>query len=194
MNAPCSILSAPGNFFDRRASNYPMELGVIGLGKMGGYMTERWQLAGHQIVAYDLDKGAVARVAQKGAKPADSLESMVKQLAAPRAVWMMVPSGDPVDQTIAKLTPYLAKGDTIIDGGNSNYKDSQLRAAELKTKGFNFIDAGTSGGIWGLKEGYSLMIGGDKDVVTRLSPIFRSARAAAIRAGDTSDRWARVIS
>ncbi len=118
-----------------------MELGVIGLGKMGGYMTERWQLAGHQIVAYDLDAGAVARVAQKGAKPANSLESLVKQLAPPRAVWIMVPSGDPVDQTIAKLTQYFSPGDTIIDGGNSNYKDSQRRAAELKAKGFSFIDA-----------------------------------------------------
>lgn len=156
-----------------------MELGVIGLGKMGAYMTERWQLAGHQIVAFELDAGAVARVAQKGAKPANSLESLVKQLAAPRAIWMMVPSGDPVDQTIAKLAPLMAKGDTIIDGGNSNYKDSQRRAAELKAKGFGFIDAGTSGGIWGLKEGYSLMIGGEKDVVTRLSPIFEALAPAA---------------
>jgi 6-phosphogluconate dehydrogenase len=156
-----------------------MELGVIGLGKMGGYMTERWQLAGHQIVAYDLDAAAVKRAAQKGAKPADSLESMVKQLAAPRAIWMMVPSGDPVDQTIGKLTPLLSKGDVIIDGGNSNYKDSQRRAAELKTQGFGFVDAGTSGGIWGLKEGYSLMVGGEKDVVARLTPIFSALAPAA---------------
>ena len=158
-----------------------MELGVIGLGKMGGYMTERWQLAGHQIVAYDLDAGAVQRAAQKGAKPADSLESMVKQLSAPRAIWMMVPSGDPVDQTIGKLTPLLSKGDVIIDGGNSNYKDSQRRAAELKTQGFGFVDAGTSGGIWGLKEGYSLMVGGEKDVVARLTPIFSALAPAADR-------------
>jgi 6-phosphogluconate dehydrogenase len=155
-----------------------MELGVIGLGKMGGYMTERWQLAGHQIVAFDLDAGAVKKVAQKGAKPADSLESMVKQLAAPRAIWMMVPSGDPVDQTIRKLTALMSPGDTIIDGGNSNYKDSQRRAAELKTQGFGFIDAGTSGGIWGLKEGYSLMVGGEKEIVTRLSPIFEALAPA----------------
>jgi len=156
-----------------------MELGVIGLGKMGGYMTERWQLAGHQIVAFDLDPAAVARAAQTGAKPADSLESMVKQLAAPRAIWMMVPSGDPVDQTIAKLLPLLSAGDTMIDGGNSNYKDSQRRAAELKPKGLDFIDAGTSGGIWGLKEGYSLMIGGDKAAVERLKPIFEALAPAA---------------
>ena len=109
-----------------------MELGVIGLGKMGGYRpTERWQLRrSSDCCAYDLDAGAVQRVAQKGAKPADSLESMVKQLAAPRAIWMMVPSGDPVDHTIQKLTALMSPGDTIIDGGNSNYKDSQRRAAE----------------------------------------------------------------
>jgi 6-phosphogluconate dehydrogenase len=155
-----------------------MELGVIGLGKMGGFMTERWQNAGHQIVAFDLDKAAVERAAKKGAKPADSLESMAKQLAAPRAVWMMVPSGDPVDQTIAKLMPFLSQGDTIIDGGNSNYKDSQRRAAELKTKGIAFVDAGTSGGVWGLKEGYSLMVGGEKDAVARLTPIFEALAPA----------------
>jgi 6-phosphogluconate dehydrogenase len=104
---------------------------------------------------------------------------MVKNLKTPRAVWIMVPAGAPVDQTIEKLLPAMEPGDTFIDGGNSNYKDSQRRYAELKTKGFNFVDAGTSGGIWGLKEGYSLMIGGDKEPVERLTPIFEALAPAA---------------
>lgn len=156
-----------------------MELGVIGLGKMGGFMTERWQRAGHQIVAFDLDASAVARVKEKGAKGADSIDSLVSQLKAPRAVWIMVPSGDPVDQTIAKLTEHLGPGDVIIDGGNSNYKDTQRRAGQLRQKGVYYIDAGTSGGIWGLKEGYSLMVGGEKEPVDRLTPIFEALAPAA---------------
>jgi 6-phosphogluconate dehydrogenase len=103
-----------------------------------------------------------------------SLEDLVKNLAAPRAIWMMVPAGDPVDETVAKLEPLIAQGDTFIDGGNSNYKDTQRRHAAAAAKGFHFVDCGTSGGIWGLKEGYSLMIGGDKEPVTRLNPIWEA--------------------
>jgi 6-phosphogluconate dehydrogenase len=151
-----------------------MQLGLIGLGKMGGNMAERLRLAGHTVVGYDRSADVVKKFAESGNVGADSLEDMVSKLKGPRAVWIMVPAGKPVDDTIATLMPMMEKGDTFIDGGNSNYKDSQRRYAELKPKGFNFVDCGTSGGIWGLKEGYSMMIGGDEDVVARLNPIFEA--------------------
>jgi 6-phosphogluconate dehydrogenase len=151
-----------------------MELGMIGLGKMGGYMTERLIKGGHRVVGFDRDAATVQQIAGKGAQDANSLESLVTQLKAPRAIWLMVPAGAPVDSTIASLLPHLSEGDTIIDGGNSNYRDSMRRAAELKPKNINFVDVGTSGGVWGLKEGYSMMIGGDAAVVERLSPIFKT--------------------
>jgi 6-phosphogluconate dehydrogenase len=151
-----------------------MELGMIGLGKMGAFMTERLVRGGHRVVAFDRDPAAVKRVADKGAAGIDSLDKLVGQLKAPRAVWLMVPSGAPVDQTIDLLTPHMAPGDTIIDGGNSYYKDSQRRAAALQQKKMNFVDCGTSGGVWGLTEGYSMMVGGDADVVKRLAPIFQT--------------------
>jgi 6-phosphogluconate dehydrogenase len=151
-----------------------MELGMIGLGKMGGFMVERLVRGGHRVVGYDRDAAAVQRVVEKGAGSADSLEKMIAQLKPPRAIWLMVPSGAPVDQTIDALTPHLAPGDAIIDGGNSNYKDSVRRAAALGQKKLHFVDCGTSGGIWGLTEGYSMMVGGDADVVKRLAPIFQT--------------------
>jgi 6-phosphogluconate dehydrogenase len=151
-----------------------MELGLIGLGKMGGNMAERLRLAGHKVVGFDFNADAVKRLTDAGSVGAKSLEDLVRELAAPRAVWIMVPSGDPVDETIAKLEPFFEKGDTFIDGGNSNYKDSQRRHAALSAKGFHFVDVGTSGGIWGLREGYSMMIGGDKEPVERLRPIFEA--------------------
>jgi 6-phosphogluconate dehydrogenase len=151
-----------------------MELGMIGLGKMGAFMTERLVRGGHRVVGLDRDTAAVQRVIDKGAAGADSLEKLIGQLKAPRAVWLMVPAGAPVDQTIDQLAPLLAAGDTIIDGGNSYYKDSVRRAAALAPKKINFVDSGTSGGIWGLTEGYSMMVGGDADVVKRLSPIFET--------------------
>jgi 6-phosphogluconate dehydrogenase len=156
-----------------------VELGMIGLGKMGANMVERLQRAGHHIVGYDRDPAAVQQVAEKGATPAGSLDALVRELKPPRAIWIMVPSGDPVDQTIHALLPNLTRGDVLIDGGNSNYKDSQRRAAELILKGFPFVDVGTSGGIWGLKEGYSMMIGGDRETVSHLRPIFESLAPAA---------------
>lgn len=151
-----------------------MELGIIGLGKMGFNMAERLKLAGHQVVGFDFNKDATAKLTASGSLGVNSLEELVKNLSAPRAIWIMVPSGDPVDQTIAKLEALLEKGDTIIDGGNSNYKDTQRRHAAVTKKGFEYIDCGTSGGVWGLKEGYSLMIGGDKAPVERLTPIFQA--------------------
>ena len=151
-----------------------MELGIIGLGKMGGNMAERLHQAGHKVVGFDFSADAVKRLTDAGSVGVSSLADLVKNLSAPRAIWIMVPSGDPVDETIAKLKPSMQKGDTFIDGGNSNYKDSQRRYAELKAQGFNFVDVGTSGGVWGLKEGYSMMIGGDKEPVERLRPIFEA--------------------
>ncbi len=151
-----------------------MELGIIGLGKMGFNMAERLRLAGHKVVGFDFAKDVTAKLTATGSVGVDTLEDLIKNLAAPRAIWLMVPAGDPVDETVAKLEPLMQKGDTFIDGGNSNYKDTQRRHAEAAAKGFEFIDCGTSGGIWGLKEGYSMMVGGDKEPVERLTPIFQA--------------------
>jgi 6-phosphogluconate dehydrogenase len=149
-----------------------MELGMIGLGRMGANMTERLLAGGHRVISYDRSPEAIQRVVDKGAVGAHSLADFIKQLTLPRVVWLMVPSGDPVDQTIEQLLPHLAKGDILIDGGNSNYKDSVRRAEKLKPQGIHFVDAGTSGGIWGLKLGYCMMVGGEQEIVTRLEPIF----------------------
>jgi 6-phosphogluconate dehydrogenase len=151
-----------------------MELGMVGLGKMGAFMTERLVKGGHRVVGYDRDNAAVQKIVEKGAGGAASLDSMVSQLKTPRAIWLMVPAGDPVDQTIAALVPHLAEGDTILDGGNSYYRDDLRRAATLKQHKLNFVDVGTSGGVWGLTEGYSMMVGGDEALVKRLSPIFQT--------------------
>jgi 6-phosphogluconate dehydrogenase len=151
-----------------------MELGMIGLGKMGGFMTERLVRGGHRVIGFDRDPAVVQKLAEKGAGSANSLDNIISQLKPPRAIWLMVPAGDPVDQTIAALVPHLAPGDTIIDGGNSYYKDSMRRAAALAPKKINFVDCGTSGGVWGITEGYSMMVGGEADVVKRLSPIFET--------------------
>jgi 6-phosphogluconate dehydrogenase len=151
-----------------------MELGMIGLGKMGAFMTERLVRGGHRVVGFDRDAAAVQRVVDKGAAGIDSVEKLIGQLKAPRVIWLMVPSGAPVDQTIDLLTPHFAPGDTIVDGGNSYYRDSMRRGAALAQKKLNFVDCGTSGGIWGLTEGYSMMVGGDAEVVKRLAPIFQT--------------------
>ena len=163
-----------------------MELGIIGLGKMGFNMAERLRLAGHKVVGFDFNKDATARLTSTGALGVNSLEDLVANLSAPRAIWIMVPSGDPVDQTIAKLVPLMQAGDTFIDGGNSNYKDTQRRHAEATAKGFHYVDCGTSGGVWGLQEGYSLMIGGDVEPVERLTPIFETL------APGKTEGWGRV--
>ncbi len=163
-----------------------MELGMIGLGKMGGFMVERLVRGGHKVVGFDRDTAAMQRVAEKGAGGADSLEKLIGQLRPPRAIWLMVPAGAPVDQTIDLLTPHLLPGDTVIDGGNSYYKDSVRRAKSLAEKNFNFVDCGTSGGVWGLKEGYSMMIGGEAAVVQRLAAIFQTLAPAPDKG------WGRV--
>jgi 6-phosphogluconate dehydrogenase len=155
-----------------------MELGMIGLGRMGANMTERLLGAGHRVVSYDRSWQAVESVVRKGAAGADSLKAM--------AVWLMVPAGDPVEQTIQALVPELKSGDAIVDGGNSYYKDTLRRSEALREAGLDYIDVGTSGGIWGLKEGYSLMVGGDEEVVERLKPIFQSLAPAPDKG------WGRV--
>ncbi len=150
---------------------------MIGLGRMGANMTERLIRGGHRVAAYDRDPKAVERAAGVGATAADSLESLAAALDAPppqRIVWLMVPAGDPVDQTLDGLIPLLAEGDVVVDGGNSNYKETRRRGARLKERGLHFLDVGTSGGVWGLEEGYSLMVGGDTEVVDRLRPLFET--------------------
>jgi 6-phosphogluconate dehydrogenase len=151
-----------------------MQLGLIGLGKMGGNMAERLRLGGHQVVGFDFSAEAVRKLTASGNLGVSSLEDLAKNLKGRRAIWIMVPQGKAVDDTIAKLEPLLSPGDILIDGGNSNYKDSQRHYKEVAAKGFQFVDVGTSGGVWGLKEGYSMMIGGDKDAVEYLRPIFEA--------------------
>jgi 6-phosphogluconate dehydrogenase len=151
-----------------------MEIAMIGLGRMGANMAQRLLRGGHEVVGFDPAEAARKLIEEKGARSAISLEALVAKLKAPRVLWLMVPAGAVTDGTITALTPLLAPGDTIIDGGNSNYRDTQRRAAAVKLHGINYVDSGTSGGVWGLAEGYSLMIGGDKAVVERLRPLFET--------------------
>jgi 6-phosphogluconate dehydrogenase len=151
-----------------------MQLGFIGLGKMGANMVQRLLEGGHKVVVYDRSAEAIKASEAKGATAASSLEDLVKKLDKPAAVWVMVPSGDPVNQTINELAKLVSKNDIIIDGGNSMFKESKRHHAELQQKGIHFVDTGTSGGIWGLKLGYCMMIGGDKEPVERLDPIFKT--------------------
>ena len=149
-----------------------MQLGMIGLGKMGANMTTRLLRGGHKVVAFDFNKDAVKASEGDGATAASSLDDLVSKLSAPRIAWMMVPSGEPTEQTLDNLLRLLKRGDVIIDGGNSNWKDSVRRAERCKAQNVAFIDAGTSGGIWGLENGYCLMVGGEKDAVKKCEPIF----------------------
>jgi 6-phosphogluconate dehydrogenase len=152
-----------------------MQLGMIGLGRMGGNMVRRLAPGGHRVVAYDRAAEATRALAQEGvATAAKDLRDLCAQLKPPRVVWLMVPAGVPVDETIEQLVPLLAAGDVVIDGGNSRYTDSIRRGAALQAKGFEFVDAGTSGGIWGLEVGYCLMVGGSRAAVERCEPIFRT--------------------
>jgi len=155
-----------------------MQLGMVGLGKMGANMTTRLVQGGHEVVAFDRKADAVQAAAGHGARGASALEDLVRQLKPPRAVWSMCPAGDPTEHNVKALAELLSKGDTIIDGGNSNYKESIRRAAMVAERGLSFVDVGTSGGIWGLKEGYSLMVGGPNDAVERLRPIFETLAPA----------------
>jgi len=151
-----------------------MQLAMIGLGRMGGNMVQRLLQGGHQVVVFDRSAEAVKAHVGMGATAARDLADVCGRLTAPRVVWVMVPAGAPVESTIDALAPALSKGDIIIDGGNSNFKDSMRRAAGLKERGLEFIDAGTSGGIWGLTIGYCLMIGASREAFSRCEPIFRT--------------------
>jgi 6-phosphogluconate dehydrogenase len=164
-----------------------MELGMIGLGRMGANMVRRLTKAGHKCVVYDLHADAVQALVKEGALGAASLEELVGKLQAPRAVWMMVPAGV-VDPTLKGLVPLLAKDDAIIDGGNSYYHDDLHRSAELKPKGIHYIDVGTSGGVYGANRGFCLMIGGDAEVVKRLDPIFAALAPSIDEAPRTPGR------
>ncbi|MGH7651354.1 MAG: phosphogluconate dehydrogenase (NAD(+)-dependent, decarboxylating) [Gemmatimonadaceae bacterium] len=151
-----------------------MRLAMIGLGRMGGNMSERLMKGGHEVVVYDRSADAVQRIVSLGAVGAASTNEVTSKLKPARIVWIMVPAGRPVDDTIASLLPGLAKGDVIIDGGNSNFHDSLRRAQELQPKGIHFVDAGTSGGIWGLANGYCLMIGASPEAFKLCEPIFKT--------------------
>jgi 6-phosphogluconate dehydrogenase len=149
-----------------------MQIGFIGLGRMGGNMVHRIKRdSEHDVVAFDFNADAVATAAGVGATGADSLEDLVSKLEAPRQVWIMVPAGDPTDQTVDALSKLLGEGDMIIDGGNSRWTDDQARAEFLEPKGIHYVDVGTSGGVWGLEVGYCMMVGGPDEAVNRLAPI-----------------------
>jgi len=151
-----------------------MRLAMIGLGRMGGNMSERLMKGGHEVVVFDRTPETVRRYVSIGATAAASVKEIPGNLKGPRIVWIMVPAGKPVDDTIASLVPSLSKGDVIIDGGNSNFHDTMRRASELQAKGIHLVDSGTSGGIWGLANGYCLMIGASQEAFTLCEPIFRT--------------------
>lgn len=158
-----------------------MELGMIGLGRMGANMAQRLLQGGHGVIGFDPHVEARSNMQSKGVECFASLNELLDKLPVPRVLWLMVPAGEVVDKTIEALLPMLMPGDTLIDGGNSNYKHSQQRAARLAEKNIHYIDCGTSGGVWGLAEGYSLMIGGDKTAVENLRPIFETLAPAKDR-------------
>ena len=158
-----------------------MELGMIGLGRMGGNMAQRLLAAGHQVVAYDMNREALTASGALGAQAAGSPEDLVARLTPPRPVWLMLPQGQPTEDTLQLLAPLLDSGDVILDGGNANYKDTLRRAEYLAERGIDLMDVGTSGGIWGLSEGYTLMVGGKEEVFCRLEPIFQALAPGADR-------------
>ncbi len=151
-----------------------MQLGVVGLGRMGANIARRLMRGGHACVVYDRDAKSVSELADEGAQPAKDLADVVRQLAAPRAIWVMLPAGKPTDDTVLALADLLASGDAVIDGGNTFYRDDLRRAKALAPNGIDYLDCGTSGGVWGLERGYCLMIGGDAAAVRRLDPIFQT--------------------
>ncbi|HDS0951540.1 TPA: decarboxylating 6-phosphogluconate dehydrogenase [Stenotrophomonas maltophilia] len=163
-----------------------MDIAMIGLGRMGANMAQRLHRGGHRVVGYDPGEGARQRAAEAGLDVVDSLAAAVAALPVPRVVWLMVPAGETVDQTLGLLTPHLAEGDIVIDGGNSNYQDSIRRAKALAEDDLGYVDCGTSGGVWGLQEGYSLMVGGEASVVEQIAPLLRTLAPAEDRG------WGRV--
>ena len=158
-----------------------MEIGIIGLGRMGANICRRLLDRGHRVMAYDQRTEEVQTLAAQGAVAASSLTDLASRIAEPRAVWVMVTAGEPTEETIAGLASILSPDDIVLDGGNSYYKDSQRRAQSLSERGVHFLDVGTSGGIWGLQEGYCLMVGGEREVFERLEPVFQSLAPGADR-------------
>ena len=156
------------------ATDTPMQLGMVGLGRMGAGIVRRLMRDGHRCVGYDVNEDAVKALAADGAVGSDSLADFAAKLEKPRTAWVMVPAGDITDRTIGQLAEVFESGDVIIDGGNSHYRDDLRHAAELREKGIHHVDCGTSGGVWGAERGFCLMIGGEKDVVDRISPLFAS--------------------
>ena len=163
-----------------------MKLGMVGLGKMGANMTARLLAAGHRLVVQDRNPVVVRTSVELGALGSESLSDLVSKLEPPRAIWVMVPAGEPTESVIEELSRLMERGDIVVDGGNSNYKDSMRRAARLEERGIAFVDVGTSGGVWGLAEGYSLMVGGEKESVDRLRPVLESLAPAP------DQGWGRV--
>ncbi len=163
-----------------------MEIGMVGLGKMGANMTVRLLKGGHSVVAYDRNAENVEAAVGQGAQGIESLDQMASALSAPRSAWVMVPAGEPTEKVITDLAASFEQGDSVIDGGNSNYKDTMRRAEALRGRGIHLVDVGTSGGVWGLTEGYSMMIGGEKDAVERLTPILETLAPGA------DEGWGRV--
>jgi 6-phosphogluconate dehydrogenase len=151
-----------------------MQIGMIGLGRMGANMARRLMKGGHEVVVHDRNPDAIAALRDEGAVAAASLDDLIERLAAPRAVWVMVPSGAATEETVASLSETLKPGDTIIDGGNSYFKDDVRRARDAARRGIHYVDAGTSGGIWGVQRGYCLMVGGPKEAVDRIEPVLRT--------------------
>jgi 6-phosphogluconate dehydrogenase len=151
-----------------------MQIGMIGLGRMGGNMVRRLIRGGHECVVYDLNPNAIAELVADGASGAGTLDEFVQRLQPPRTAWIMVPAGDPTEEMVQELGKRMEKGDAIVDGGNSYYKDDVRRGQELAAKGIYYVDAGTSGGVWGLERGYCLMVGGERAAVERLDPIWKT--------------------
>jgi 6-phosphogluconate dehydrogenase len=176
------------------ATNKPMQLGIVGLGRMGANIARRLMRDGHTCVVFDVNAGPVRNLQKEGATGASSLSDLVKRLDAPRAVWVMVPSGDVTARTIEDLASHLERGDTIIDGGNSYYRDDMTRAAILFGLGVHLIDCGTSGGVWGIDRGYCLMIGGESEVIRRLEPIFLTIAPGVDSAPRTPGRTGKPTS
>jgi len=163
-----------------------MDLGLVGLGKMGGNMARRWMRGGHRVIGYARSAATLETFVREGLVGAASLEDLVARLKTPRAVWLMLPAGDPTEETVTRLGALLAPGDVLLDGGNTYYQDDMRRATALAPRGIHYLDQGTSGGIWGLKEGYCLMIGGPSEIVDRLKPAFVTLAPAPDRG------WGRV--
>ncbi len=176
------------------ASDASMQLGMVGLGRMGANIVRRLMRDGHRCVVYDVNRKAVDELVKEGAAGAYSYEEFVGKLEVPRSIWLMVPAGPITEDAISKLSDYLSAGDVVIDGGNSYYRDDIKHAGSLRSKGIHFVDCGTSGGVWGLERGYCLMIGGEREVVERLDPIFDSLAPGVDAAVRTTGRSGEVTS